>query len=178
MKKDSIFKLLIAPFIVALVVGFIVLFFDKNWDNFFYDSDKENIVKVDKHESEDTLKKTKLSIVFKTNKKDNTFTEGEPIRFYFKANKSCFISVIQPQTDSISELSFENFFITKKNVGKEVVYPQVYSCIAPFGKEQFILIASETKLPKMFIKQFEQKKIDPTEDNLIVDTIFIHTKSR
>ncbi len=88
-----------------------------------------------------------LNIQIATNKGDEslTFTEGDTLKLYIRANKECYVRMIYYFADGTKVLMLDNYYIGNELANKIYEFPTYFECSAPFGVENLQVIAQSTQ---------------------------------
>jgi hypothetical protein len=88
-----------------------------------------------------------LSLQFATNKgnKNPIFKNNDTLKIMVKANKECYLRILDYLNDGSIVLLMDNFKIDAENINKVYTLPNSFYCSEPFGAEVLQLLAQTTK---------------------------------
>jgi len=118
--------------------------------DFVKPKDLEEKLKSQKAFLDDKVQKGQLSVRIKFPKYDNTpavFRLGEEINLFIKANKPCYVTVINVEANGAWNILEENHRVNADSVGEWLTLFDTYLVSPPIGVEQLLVQASLDPLP-------------------------------
>jgi len=118
--------------------------------DFVRPKDLEEKLKSQKTFVDDKVQKGQLSVRIKFPKYDNTpavYRLGEEINLFIKANKPCYVTVINVEANGAWNILEENHRVNADSVGEWLTLFETYLVSPPIGVEQLLVQASLDPLP-------------------------------
>lgn len=109
--------------------------------------------------AEDEVVSSAIQLEAWTNKgsENLVFTEGETMKIYVRANRSCHVRILYTFADGSRTLLFNDHFIDEVKANQVVEIPAEFECAPPFGAEMLMVCARTAAFPE--IKTFEKDGI-------------------
>jgi hypothetical protein len=101
--------------------------------------------------SKDEVQGGGLIVDLYTNKGDDNliYTEGDILKIYVRANKECYIRVVDYMADGSQVLFVDNYYISSDKVNLVYELPYQFECSSPFGVETIQLSAQSVPFKKL-----------------------------
>jgi len=97
--------------------------------------------------------------------------KGEVMRVYVKSSKPCYVRLIDLLSDGTKVLLHDNFEIKAEDVNKEIMFPTILECDAPFGQEYLVgFAASDPFAPLPITEKDGYSFISGPLDNILKKT--------
>jgi TolB-like protein len=85
------------------------------------------------------------------------FSEGEIMKIFVRANRSCHVRILYTFADGTRTLLFNDHFIDEAKANQVVEIPAEFECAPPFGAELMMVCARTTPFPE--IKTYERDDV-------------------